>query len=54
MTDEKKAEFVRLYAQLDQADRELLHEFIDALSAGDTETVKRMEQEVASRGAHHS
>lgn len=54
MNDEKKAEFVRLYAQLDPADRELLRKFIDALAAGDMETVKRMEQEVASRRAHHS
>lgn len=45
MTDEKKAEFVRLYAQLDPADRELLRKFIDALAAGDTETVERMERE---------
>lgn len=54
MTHEEKMEFIRLYIQLDPADRELLRKFIDALAAGDTETVKRVEQEVASRKAHHS
>lgn len=45
MTHEEKMEFIRLYIQLDPADRELLLEFIDALKAGDMEKVERMERE---------
>lgn len=54
MTDEQREEFVRLYMQLTSDDRELLKEYIDALTAGDTATVERMEREVASRKATHA
>lgn len=49
LDEQKKAEFVQLYAQLSPADRELVHEYVDALKAGDTEKVERMEREVGMR-----
>lgn len=54
LDEQKKAEFVQLYAQLSPADRERVHEYVDALKAGDAEKIERLWREAHSRGKEDS
>ena len=45
----QKEVFASLYARLSASNRALVHEYANALKAGDTDKVERMERDVLSR-----